>query len=168
VSCKVFPLLLAFLKENYLLIGICGSDPYIAPEQYTQDSYDAIKSDLWSCGIIFVCMTIRRFPWRIPRPTHDQSFKSFATGQGAQRLFKLLPRESRPIIERILQIDPTKRCSLQDILNDEWVKSIDACDNDHVGAGHIHHLLVQPGQETMSRGNIEVIESENKENEPPK
>ncbi|GAB5593706.1 serine/threonine protein kinase [Umbelopsis nana] len=148
--------------------GICGSDPYIAPEQYTQDAYDAIKSDLWSCGIIFICMMIRRFPWRVPRSTHDTSFKSFASGQGAQRLFKLLPRDSRPIIERILQIDPAKRCSLQDILDDEWVKSIDMCDYDHVAEGHVHHLLFQPSDESMSRGNIEVIESENKENEPPK
>ncbi|KAI9277960.1 kinase-like domain-containing protein [Umbelopsis sp. AD052] len=148
--------------------GICGSDPYIAPEQYTQDTYDAIQSDIWSCGIIFICMMIRRFPWRIPRPSHDQSYKSFVSGQGSQRLFKLLPKESRPIIERILTVDPANRCTLDDILNDDWVKSISVCDNDHVGEGHVHHLLFQPGADGMSRGNIEVIESENKENEPPK
>lgn len=111
---------------------------------------------------------IRRFPWRLPRPTHDQSFKSFVSGQGAQRLFKLLPRESRPIIERILQIDPLKRCTLLDVLNDEWVKSISVCGSEHIGEGHIHHLLYEPGSESASRGNIEVVESENKENEPAK
>jgi serine/threonine protein kinase len=113
-------------------------------------------------------MMIRRFPWRIPRPSHDQSYKSFVSGQGSQRLFKLLPKESRPIIERILTIDPANRCTLDDILNDEWVKSISVCDNDHAGEGHVHHLLFQPGADGMSRGNIEVIETENKENEPPK
>ncbi|CAO3694569.1 unnamed protein product [Umbelopsis ramanniana] len=157
-----------FEEKVALSKGICGSDPYIAPEQYTQDTYDAIQSDIWSCGIIFICMMIRRFPWRIPRPSHDQSYKSFVSGQGSQRLFKLLPKESRPIIERILTIDPAKRCTLDDILNDDWVKSISVCDNDHVGEGHVHHLLFQPGADGMSRGNIEVIESENRENEPPK
>ncbi|CAM0137954.1 serine/threonine protein kinase [Umbelopsis sp. WA50703] len=142
--------------------GICGSDPYIAPEQYTQPCYDARLNDLWSCAIIFVCMSIRRFPWRIPRPTHDAAFKSFVnpSGQGAYRLLKLLPREARNIIGKILQVDPTKRCTLEDVLQDPWVADIDRCTLEVPGERHIHHVIVPPGQDGIKRGNIVTIAAE--------
>ncbi|KAI8140607.1 kinase-like domain-containing protein [Fennellomyces sp. T-0311] len=139
--------------------GICGSDPYIAPEQYTQPDYDPAASDLWSCAIVFICMTIRRFPWRIPRPSQDQSFKNFINpnSQGAARLFKLLPREAREIFPRILQADPSKRCTLKDILSDPWVQAIPMCDPSTPAHDHMHHLLVQPSDDILERGNIKVL-----------
>jgi serine/threonine protein kinase len=57
--------------------GIVGSDPYLAPEVITQASYDPRKTDVWSVAIIFVCMLLRRFPWKIPDPKTDPSFKAF-------------------------------------------------------------------------------------------
>ncbi|CAO3651090.1 unnamed protein product [Cunninghamella echinulata] len=142
--------------------GVCGSDPYIAPEQYTQTEYDATLTDLWSCGIIYVCMIIRRFPWRIPRASQDQSYKNFITPstQGAARLFKMLPRDARPIISSILQPDPTKRSTLQDVLNDPWVKSIDMCTTDYASEHHCHHLLVKPSPSIIEkRQNIVLLDS---------
>ncbi|KAI8097460.1 kinase-like domain-containing protein [Halteromyces radiatus] len=142
--------------------GICGSDPYIAPEQYTSLDYDATLTDLWSCGIVYVCMIIRRFPWRIPRPAQDQSYRNFITPstQSAARLFKMLPRESRSILSRILEPDSTKRCTLQDVLDDPWVKSIDTCTAEEPSIHHQHHLLVQPSKKIMERGNIIVLDNQ--------
>ncbi|KAI8334641.1 kinase-like domain-containing protein [Chlamydoabsidia padenii] len=141
--------------------GICGSDPYIAPEQYTLPDYDATLTDLWSCGIVYVCMIIRRFPWRIPRPAQDQSFKNFITpsSQSATRLFKMLPRESRTIISRILDPEPSTRCSLQDVMKDNWVASINTCTADVPCSDHKHHLLTKPSKQIMDRGNIIVLDS---------
>lgn len=141
--------------------GICGSDPYIAPEQYTLPDYDATLTDLWSCAIVYVCMIIRRFPWRIPRAAQDQSFKNFITpsSQSAARLFKMLPRESRTIISRILDPEPLTRCSLQDVMNDPWVSSIDTCTADVPCTDHKHHVLAQPSKHIMARGNIVVLET---------
>lgn len=140
--------------------GICGSDPYIAPEQFTEPEYDARLTDLWSCAIIFICMSIRRFPWRLPRPEKDQSYKNFVTpsAMGAEKLFKMLPRESRPIISRILNPDPTKRCTLEDVLNDEWVKSIPMCTHDKPELSHAHHLMVEPRPEVKEACNIVVLD----------
>ncbi|KAF7727990.1 serine/threonine protein kinase [Apophysomyces ossiformis] len=147
-------------KQTRLSKGICGSDPYIAPEQYTQPEYDACKTDLWSCGIIFICMTIRRFPWRLPRPSQDQSYKNFITPstQGATRLFKMLPRESRLIMSKILEPEPSKRCTLSEVLADEWVASIKMCTEDS-GADHAHHLLVEPSKEIMEQRQIVVLDT---------
>ncbi|KAI9362144.1 kinase-like domain-containing protein [Pilaira anomala] len=140
--------------------GVYGSDPYIAPEQYTQPTYDPRLSDIWSCGIVFLCMTIRRFPWRIPRQT-DPSFRAFATNQNQQqfRLLKLLPREARPVMAGILDIDPTRRSTLNTVLADKWVQSIDVCHIHEPGKRHVHHVLTAPAS-TGGRDNLVVVTPE--------
>ena len=57
--------------------GVVGSDPYLAPEVITQESYDPRKTDVWSVAIIFMCMILRRFPWKIPDVKADPSFRAF-------------------------------------------------------------------------------------------
>jgi hypothetical protein len=59
--------------------GIVGSDPYLAPEVLNEQSYDPRKTDVWSLAIIFLCMILRRFPWKIPDPKVDANFKAFVT-----------------------------------------------------------------------------------------
>ncbi|KAG0169477.1 hypothetical protein DFQ28_010110 [Apophysomyces sp. BC1034] len=139
--------------------GIYGSDPYIAPEQYTQSTYDPRLSDVWSCGIIFICMTILRFPWRLPRSS-DPSFRAFATNHNQQqfRLLKLLPRESRSLMAGILEIDPTRRNTLKKLMNDPWVQSIDVCNLHQPGAHHVHHVSV--ADTTNERANLVLMTPE--------
>lgn len=37
--------------------GICGSNAYIAPEVFIQKEYDGFKVDIWSCAIVYFCLT---------------------------------------------------------------------------------------------------------------
>lgn len=60
-----------------LASGVVGSDPYLAPEVLHSQQYDPRKTDVWSIAIIFMCMVLRRFPWKIPDPKVDVSYKSF-------------------------------------------------------------------------------------------
>ncbi|KAF5380907.1 hypothetical protein D9615_003884 [Tricholomella constricta] len=64
-------------KAHTPATGIVGSDPYLAPEVLTSDAYDPRKTDVWSVAIIFMCMVLRRFPWKIPDPKTDPSFRAF-------------------------------------------------------------------------------------------
>jgi serine/threonine protein kinase len=57
--------------------GVVGSDPYLAPEVLKRDEYDPRKTDVWSVAMIFLCMILRRFPWKLPDPDTDINFKSF-------------------------------------------------------------------------------------------
>ncbi|VDB82818.1 unnamed protein product [Peniophora sp. CBMAI 1063] len=57
--------------------GVVGSDPYLAPEVLSEEEYDPRKTDVWSVAVIFVCMVLRRFPWKIPDPKTDPSFRAF-------------------------------------------------------------------------------------------
>lgn len=59
--------------------GVVGSDPYLAPEVLSSlNSYNPLPVDLWSIAIIYCCMTLKRFPWKIPNLEKDNSFKLYA------------------------------------------------------------------------------------------
>ncbi len=179
-------------------LGIVGSDPYLAPEVYDEKKYDPQAVDIWSLAIIYCCMTLRRFPWKLPRLT-DNSFKLFAADptpghdpkklllppshsmsalnetpardfdvqsirngadkaahhdekpstsgpstsqdgaaqppagekkeviRGPWRILRLLPRESRHVIGRMLDLDPKTRATMADILDDPWVADSIIC-----------------------------------------
>lgn len=174
-----------FENEVVKAKGVVGSDPYLAPEVLVQNWYDPQPTDIWSIAIIYCCMTLRRFPWKVPRLS-DLSFNLFSSiptpeeqemyyqmsqgnsssipsnekrieqpttnnvppaagtqGSAAQsqepqpqqkvqikgpwRLLRLLPHESRSIIGRMLEIDPTKRATLDEIFADEWVQKLHMC-----------------------------------------
>ena len=53
----------------------------MAPEVYDPNTkaYDPRASDIWSLAIIFCCMTLKRFPWRIPAAAQDKSFRLFTS-----------------------------------------------------------------------------------------
>ncbi|SMN22103.1 similar to Saccharomyces cerevisiae YOR267C HRK1 Protein kinase implicated in activation of the plasma membrane H(+)-ATPase Pma1p in response to glucose metabolism [Maudiozyma saulgeensis] len=226
--------------------GIVGSDPYLAPEVLNHSiKYDPQFVDIWSIGIIFCCMMLKRFPWKVPKDSDDnyrlyrlkdniehdyiQSAKHHEellkqrkeiknqqngiaptsssskpndndesekpkdkksdddndnesspadndpspkieklqiddtihndkkksdgshhkkTIQGPYRLLRLLPHASRPIISKILLIDPQARATFKDIYDDEWFDSIPTCTMDidkktvQRAQGH-HHTLVR-------------------------
>lgn len=61
-----------FEKNITMAHGIVGSDPYLAPEVITSTKeYDPQFVDIWSMGIIFCCMMLKRFPWKKPKLTDD-------------------------------------------------------------------------------------------------
>ncbi|KAF9540481.1 serine/threonine protein kinase [Mortierella hygrophila] len=139
---------LPFEKQIQMAKGVSGSDPYIAPEVFTTEEHDPRLADVWSLGIIFVCMTLCRFPWKLAKtgPDADPSFEAYAnsSGAGKARLLKLMPRESRPILGRMLEVDPAKRVLMKEVLEDEWVKGIEVCTLQAMCLYHPHHLGEDP------------------------
>lgn len=70
--------------------------------------------------------------------------------KGPWRLLRILPRESRHIIGRMLKVDPSERASMDEVLEDEWVLSSRVCSQDmsgqvHRAEGHQHTLEAGSG-----------------------
>lgn len=68
--------------------------------------------------------------------------------RGPWRLLRLLPRESRAIMGRMLEIDPKKRVTLEEMMEDPWISTTPVCRQVDAGqiiraAGHEHTL--EPG-----------------------
>ncbi|KZO98244.1 kinase-like protein, partial [Calocera viscosa TUFC12733] len=66
-------------KGVILSSGLVGSDPYVAPEVIRGEMYDARRADVWSLGIIFLSMMLRRFPWALADPRKDLNYRKFAS-----------------------------------------------------------------------------------------
>ena len=68
--------------------------------------------------------------------------------RGPWRLLRLLPRETRTIVGKMLQIDPKQRATLEDMMADPWMRNTPVCQQLEGGkvikaTGHEHTL--EPG-----------------------
>ncbi|KAG5513548.1 hypothetical protein PMAC_000980 [Pneumocystis sp. 'macacae'] len=65
--------------------GICGSGAYIAPEVFMQKEYDGFKVDIWSCAIVYFCLTwggtlfVKAIPGDKHYDNYLDAFKKFRT-----------------------------------------------------------------------------------------
>lgn len=80
-----------FTKTLIELLGIVGLDPYLAPEVCVFNKYDPRPVDVWLAAIIYCCMMLKKFPWKVPKLT-DNSFKLFASRGETVPLLELLKR----------------------------------------------------------------------------
>jgi serine/threonine protein kinase len=87
-----------------------------------------------------------------PAASSSSSSQSAQSIKGPWRLLRLLPRESRHIIGRMLEVDPRKRATLEEILQDKWVSTAPVCRQEEGGkvirAGNHEHTLEPGGQGT--------------------
>jgi len=87
-------------------------------------------------------------PPRTEPPSRQPTNSEQGTIKGPMRLLRLLPRETRHIIGRMLELDPRKRATMDEVLADPWVQNALVCRQEENGTvfrapGHSHAL--QPG-----------------------
>jgi serine/threonine protein kinase len=84
-----------------------------------------------------------------PRPSTAGGDKQEVI-KGPWRLLRILPRESRHIIGRMLKIDPAERAGMEEVLEDDWVLGAKVCYQEengtvHRAEGHTHVLEAGSG-----------------------
>jgi protein-serine/threonine kinase len=68
---------MAWEKEAHMTAGLCGSAPYIAPEEYVDKEFDPRAVDVWACGIIYMAMRTGRHLWRLAQKGEDEFFDRY-------------------------------------------------------------------------------------------
>jgi len=68
---------MAWEKEAHMTAGLCGSAPYIAPEEYIDAEFDPRAVDVWACGIIYMAMRTGRHLWRLAQKGEDEFFTRY-------------------------------------------------------------------------------------------
>lgn len=133
--------------------GLCGSEPYIAPEQFNgkreqlnfihsnilllflYEAYDARLVDIWACGIVYYCLHFQELPWRVAQ-TSDPLYAAYASACSAATaaqsscpptINNLSPRACRPLIRKMLDPNPKTRWSIEEVIAHSWVESIEVC-----------------------------------------
>lgn len=132
--------------------GLCGSEPYIAPEQFTQKrayaaevlltalltvyiEYDARLVDIWACGVVYYCLHFQELPWRVAQFS-DPLYATYATACSSSNhtqsscpptVNNLSPRACRPLIRKMLDPDPKQRWTIDKIISFPWIETVQVC-----------------------------------------
>ncbi|XP_035010476.1 MAP/microtubule affinity-regulating kinase 4 isoform X3 [Hippoglossus stenolepis] len=95
----------------------CGSPPYAAPELFQGKKYDGPEVDIWSLGVILYTLVSGSLPF------DGQNLKELRERvlRGKYRVPFYMSTDCEGILRRFLVLNPTKRCSLEQIMKDKWI-----------------------------------------------
>ncbi|KAF3391508.1 Serine/threonine-protein kinase hal4 [Penicillium rolfsii] len=147
---------MAWEKEAHMTAGLCGSAPYIAPEEYVEKEFDPRAVDLWATGVIYMAMRTGRHLWRVACKDEDEFYQRYLEGRKHEDGYapiETLHRVSattaaaghlcnaehstnptcnsqarcRNVIYSILDPNPSRRINASQVLKSEWVRQIKLC-----------------------------------------
>jgi protein-serine/threonine kinase len=142
---------MAWERDAHMTAGLCGSAPYIAPEEYVEKEFDPRAVDAWACGIIYMAMRTGRHLWRVAQKDEDEFFTRYLEDRREESGFRpievlrrvsldtthamtesmkaydRLQRQCRNVIYSILDPNPTRRLTARQVLQSEWVKEVKVC-----------------------------------------
>ncbi|KAF3847379.1 hypothetical protein F7725_020407 [Dissostichus mawsoni] len=95
----------------------CGSPPYAAPELFQGKKYDGPEVDIWSLGVILYTLVSGSLPF------DGQNLKELRERvlRGKYRVPFYMSTDCEGILRRFLVLNPSKRCSLDQIMKDKWI-----------------------------------------------
>lgn len=93
---------MAWETEPHMTAGLCGSAPYIAPEEYTDKEFDPRAVDVWACGVIYMAMRTGRHLWRVAKKDEDEFYDNYVQGRKSDAGYG--PIESLHRVSRHLSI----------------------------------------------------------------
>lgn len=96
---------MAWEKEAHMTAGLCGSAPYIAPEEYSGGEFDPRAVDVWACGVIYMAMRTGRHLWRVARKDEDEFYERYLEGRKDEDGYA--PIESLHRVSRFPQVKDT-------------------------------------------------------------
>ncbi|KAI8570386.1 hypothetical protein RHMOL_Rhmol01G0029800 [Rhododendron molle] len=106
------------LRQDGLLHTTCGTPAYVAPEVIGKRGYDGAKADIWSCGVILFVLLAGFLPFQDDNLV--AMYKKIYRGD-----FKCPPwfsPESRRLITRLLDPNPSTRITASKIMESSWFK----------------------------------------------
>ncbi|KAH6850086.1 kinase domain-containing protein [Chaetomium sp. MPI-CAGE-AT-0009] len=122
---------MAWEDDAHMVSGLCGSAPYIAPEEYTAREFDARAVDVWACGVIYMAMRTGRHLWRVARKEEDEFYTRYLEGrrdeEGYGPIEALHRARCRNVIYSILDPNPGRRITASQVLKSEWGREIQLC-----------------------------------------
>jgi len=95
----------------------CGSPTYAAPELIKGQQYLGSQVDVWSMGVLLYALLCGFLPFDCDNI--ESLYKKILSGRYEEPPW--LSRESRQIIKDMLQVDPKKRITVENLLSHPWM-----------------------------------------------
>ena len=109
-------------EKNELLNTACGSPLYAAPEMLLGKPYKGTNIDVWSLGVSLYIMVCGDFPFDV-EDGNDQKALIYKIIQGKYIIPDFVSPLLKDLIQRILEIDPDKRITIDEIKEHKWVNN---------------------------------------------
>eukprot|EP01010_Urceolus_cornutus_P002604 NODE_334_length_1774_cov_220.698551_g270_i0.p1 GENE.NODE_334_length_1774_cov_220.698551_g270_i0~~NODE_334_length_1774_cov_220.698551_g270_i0.p1 ORF type:complete len:452 (-),score=103.86 NODE_334_length_1774_cov_220.698551_g270_i0:323-1678(-) len=103
-------------EKSKLLMTTCGTPHYVAPEVLEEKGYNGMTADVWSCGVILFVMLAGYLPFE--DATTNGLFVKIERGE--YRMPKQFTLPVKTLIGKMLTVDPTRRITVPQILDDPW------------------------------------------------
>ena len=100
----------------------CGTINYIAPEVIKNTSYDGQKADIWSCGVILFLMLTGELPFEDNKAWVQKLLEKIVLGDFNYKGKRNISSAAKDLIKGILDTNPRKRYTIEDIKKDKWFK----------------------------------------------
>ena len=107
-----------FNPENKLQHFFCGTPNYMPPEITNKKPYIGQKADLWSLGVLVYKMYCADFPFK--GKNEKELYKAIRKGKFTMASYT--PDYIKPIIINMIEIDPNKRLTCENVLNSSWLR----------------------------------------------
>ncbi|KAK7750973.1 serine/threonine-protein kinase HAL4/sat4 [Diatrype stigma] len=143
---------MAWENDAHMVSGLCGSAPYIAPEEYVDREFDARAVDVWACGVIYMAMRTGRHLWRVAKKEEDEFYQRYLDGRRDEEGYgpieslhrvstlreaqfpkyhdtngRVQKARCRNVIYSILDPNPSRRITASQVLKSEWGREIKLC-----------------------------------------
>lgn len=115
-------------RTGKLLETSCGSPHYASPEIIKGIKYDGAMSDVWSCGVILFALLTGSLPF------DDKNVRKLLTKvkQGQYNIPPYVPEGARDLINSMLNVDPAKRMTLQEVQEHPWFNLREYHPHEHI------------------------------------
>ena len=119
-------------KSSPTLTTRCGSEEYAAPELISGKPYDGRKTDIWSLGVILYTLLVGYLPFNLEAGQSRRQFFSkiiradftFPNSEKETGRRSKISSEAKILVKKILQSNPQKRHSLEEIRSHPWLKGV--------------------------------------------
>jgi len=113
--------LAAVIEKEERKKTICGTPNYIAPEVlFNSEDGHSFEVDVWSVGVILYTMIVGRPPFQ--KSDVKEIYKSIKTNSYTYPEECGITEKAKKLIGGLLELDPKKRLTLEEICNSEFVK----------------------------------------------
>ena len=107
------------IKPNTILKDQCGTPVYMAPEILKGNGYKGFPVDIWSAGVALYIMLSGTLPFNKDKE-HDLEY---AILNNNMKEIKDISEEGNDLLKNILEKDPNKRYTCNQILEHPWLNS---------------------------------------------
>ncbi|KAG5417513.1 GIN4 [Candida metapsilosis] len=146
---------MAALESNGKLLDTsCGSPHYAAPEIVSGLKYHGAASDVWSCGVILFALLTGRLPF------DDENIRNLLLKVQAGS-YEMPPndeisREAQDLIKKMLEVDPVKRITTENILKHPLLTKYPMSNEDLISEKSLPH----PETAYKSLGSVKNIDKQ--------